>query len=236
MMSLSEAFDVEITFADGSPPLRSRSTLLCAECPRLNQLLSDVRPSKDVVFESDDGTQPPFELEVKARVRPPSNSKAYTIAVTGFTRCTLAATLVWLVTKYITFAIAADDDDDDNNNGPPPVKRRKNAAGIPPPDPPPPAAPWEEVYRLATVLEVPALRSAALGGFGRGLTVDGVAEGLFVGMGAQEPEAREAAMRFAVENWAEVKGTKGMKEMLRRVKAGELEGGMEVATELVSRL
>ncbi|KAI5480388.1 hypothetical protein MNV49_000963 [Pseudohyphozyma bogoriensis] len=131
-----------------------------------------------------------------------------------------------------------DDDEDDLNPSPPsPPPRIAYLEDQQRADPslPLPVSP-KSVYRLAKLAELPALAKLALESFESSLTVKNAAVELFGNFSGQYPEARKVVMEFAVRNWKNVKASKGMKEVERRVKKGKLPHFSEIIFEVMRKV
>lgn len=99
---------------------------------------------------------------------------------------------------------------------------RSHPIDRPPHRAPPPVSP-KSVFRLAHLLDLPALQALALAAFRARLTVGNVAAQLFSSTADLHDDVRAAAAEFAAAHWSRVQGTDEMRRVMAKVAAREVD-------------
>lgn len=94
----------------------------------------------------------------------------------------------------------------------------------------------KSLYRLAHFLELPILAKLSLSLIKSQLSVENVALEFFGDLSAAYPEVRAVELEFVLAHWKEIKVSGAMKEVERRVEAGNLPSYVSASLELVKKL
>lgn len=216
-------------FQEGSTRISTTSTASTRKWTRDELEETETENGGEQAFDdSDDETDLHF---TGAGASPPASTSPSTpshpfhqIIITQAAFTTFTAAICWLETGYIQFPPLSSTF--------PPLTRGADrlklisAAAAAEPTLPILASPFS-VYRLAHFLELPELQQIALDAIVANLTVENVAvTGFASDVALAYPEVQNAAVRFAKDNWGEVKGTEGMTEVRRRLERDELPGSV----------
>ncbi|GAA5850764.1 hypothetical protein JCM8547_009083 [Rhodosporidiobolus lusitaniae] len=151
-----------------------------------------------------------------------------TVAVTDTAYSTYFAVLVWLQSRYISFARLFSSFRSSAESRQTVTTARSKAVfeQQKKSDPllPPPVSP-KSVYRLAHLLELDDLISLSLENLSSQLHSATAAYELFSNVSTFHPAVRDVILEHAVEKWKEMKGKKAREEMEERALAGELDAG-----------
>lgn len=162
------------------------------------------------------------------------------VPITGAAYTTYKAVVTWLLTSHIVFARLSSSystADTTFSLGTSTAARRGALASALASSPSLPlAASPKSVYRLADYLDIPALKSLALDSITRQLSPENAAAELFGDVCASYPAIKAAVLEYAVAHWKEVKASRGMANILERVKEGNLPNGAIMSVELLLRV
>lgn len=100
-----------------------------------------------------------------------------------------------------------------------------------------PAAPLavspKSVYRLAHLLDLPALQQRALAEIETGLTTHGAAVEMISDASISYDEVRRLVLGYVARNWNEVRQTPAWQDVMERVKRDEIPGGGGIVVEVL---
>jgi hypothetical protein len=204
-------------FAEGSPSLPSTTTTLQEAVSPYTYLDSDT--------ESDTVSQTAGKnMEEEERVE---TFPYKTIKIIDTTYTAYLSVLLWISTKYISFAplLSSMDPAKGVANFTRRIaitnKQKQMKAGLPTPVSP------KSVYRLAHLLEIPDLKSLALSNYKSQLTTWGAFLELYGDVSCTYPEVQEITLNYVVDNWAQVKGSSAVTRVQQKMENGE--GNSEMA-------
>lgn len=146
---------------------------------------------------------------------------------------TYHAFLCWLHTGHISFAPLSSSFRFEKD----PVRSRSAAmdkTSARNPSLPRPASP-KSIYRLAHLLELPALMELALESIESQLTVANAAFELFGDLAGTFHDVRDVEMDFVVRHWSSIKSGRAMREVTEAVAGGSMPWYAAVSVELVQR-
>ncbi|GAA5894519.1 uncharacterized protein JCM6883_002126 [Sporobolomyces salmoneus] len=148
-----------------------------------------------------------------------------TIRVVDTTYNTYLAVLLWISTRYISFAPLRSQfpDSQSTSEDSPCVQRQKavqkmkqeSKPGLPIPVSP------KSVYRLAHFLELSDVQALALEKFKSQLTTQGAIEELYGDVSCSYPEVQAIVLEFVVNNWNSVKSSTGATRIEQKLENGE---------------
>lgn len=156
-----------------------------------------------------------------------------TITIDQTSSQTYEAVLCWIATRHIDFAPLTS-----TFQGQLDLQKARQSAvtsrSSRSPTLPPPSSP-KSIYRLAHLLELPALSQLALANIKLQLKPTTVAREMCCDMVAYEA-FRKLVVEYAVEQWAKVKESAAMKEMKEKIAQGEMSHAVSTFLELSLKL
>ncbi|KAI5474178.1 BTB/POZ-like domain containing protein [Pseudohyphozyma bogoriensis] len=155
------------------------------------------------------------------------------VRITSALYSTYRAVLVWLHTGHITFAPLSSSFHPSLS----PTTTRLEAlksSSLASPSLPIPVSP-KSIYRLAHLIDLPSLASLALTELETQLSVTNVAFELFGSTSEVYEQVRKVEMEFVVRHWGEVKRSRGMEVVERRMREGKVPQFGELVWEISKR-
>jgi len=91
----------------------------------------------------------------------------------------------------------------------------------------------KSTYRLATLLDVPSLKILSLSSLKSSLTLSNAASELFSALSISHEEVQSAIIEYVASNWPAIREGESYKEIVKRIKRGEIKDAGKVFVDLI---
>jgi len=91
----------------------------------------------------------------------------------------------------------------------------------------------KSMYRLASLLDVAPLKTPSLSSLKSSLTLSNAAQELFSPLSISHEEVQSAIIEYVASNWAAIREGESYKEIVKRIKRGEIKDAGKVLVDLI---